>query len=483
MFGIGGLLEGLFPDRLVFNVIVYANYLLALACAIREIRRSRTSQGSIAWLLSLVLLPFPTTLLYLVFGLKGFDDYAQLQTHSGRVLRLARAKQLSLLDQPSSEQWPVLANVSQLPFLGGNGATLLIDGDATFASMLDGISRAKTSILAQFYIVREDGIGTEFADRLIERAQAGVDVHLLYDDVGSFWMSRAYKKRLRDAGVKVASFNQRHRYLRLYGPTRINYRSHRKIVVVDGQEAWVGGLNVGDEYLGRDPNFGRWRDTHVHVVGPAALACGVTFREDWHWATGEALDQQVPSPVPHGGDQPVLVMATGPADKLEDCSIAFTEVIAAARERLWIVSPYFVPDVDLQTALYAAALRGVDVRVLLPAKPDHRLVWLASNAHANTMVDHGISVYRYTAGFLHQKVILVDDKIAGVGTVNFDNRSFRINFELTLWFTAESMVADVARMLTTDFRSAQRVTPEELRQQSWAFRLISQSARLFSPIL
>ena len=482
MFGSDGWLSQLIPDRSIFTAVLWLNYAVAAVFAVSEVLRSRTSQGSIGWLLSLALLPFPTTLLYAIFGLKLFDDYAELQTHTARELRRVRAGK-TIFDLPTSAEWPVLSNVSQLPFLGGNDAELLIDGEATFKSILEGISRAQSSVLAQFYIIHDDELGKEFARRLIERAQAGVDFYLLYDDVGCFWLPRRYKQQLRDAGVKVAGFNHRHRILRLLGPTRINYRNHRKMLVVDGKEAWTGGLNVGDEYMGRSPVFGRWRDTHVRVVGPAAVAAALTFREDWQWATGEELEPDLPRPIPAAGPQSVLVMPTGPADMLEDCAIAFSEVIARAERRLWIVSPYFVPDVDMQTSLYAAAMRGVDVRVLVPRKPDHRLVWLASIAHANRMIRHGVKIYRYTHGFLHEKVILVDDQIAGVGTVNFDNRSFRINFEITFWFTHEKMIRAVDAMLEEDFSGSELLTTEERSRQSLAMRFLSEAARLFSPIL
>ncbi|MGB3024449.1 cardiolipin synthase [Paradevosia shaoguanensis] len=460
-----------------------ANFLLAAACAIREVMNSRTSQGSIAWLLSLIMLPFPTAFLYLIFGWKLFDDYDTVQTHSGRRARAEQAAALKLTDPETTSQWPVLANVAQMPFLRGNDAELLIDGEATFASIFAGIRRAQDYILIQFYIIRDDRLGQQLAELLIERARAGVTVRILYDDVGSNGLPLAYLQRLRDAGVQVASFNQRHPFLRIYGPTRINYRSHRKVVSVDGKEAWVGGHNVGVEYLGEDPRFGHWRDTQVHVTGPAALAVSLVFREDWEWATGERLVATMPDDVEMPGDQPVLVMPTGPADKLEGCAIAFTEVIARARKRLWIVSPYFVPGLDVQTALYAAALRGVEVRLLLPKKPDHILVWLASNSHADQMIGHGISVYRYLAGFLHEKIILVDDTIAGVGTVNFDNRSFTINFECTLWFTHPDMIAAVDRMLDADFAASHETRLEDVRAQPWLQRFIGQAARLFSPIL
>ncbi|MEO8757317.1 MAG: cardiolipin synthase [Devosia sp.] len=471
----------LLPYRGIIYWVVAANYLLAVGFSVSEIFRSRTSQGSIAWILSLLILPFPMTLIYAIFGLKLFDDYAAVQTHSGRVLRKIRAAKTKILDQPATDEWPVLANVSQLPFLAGNEVELLIDGKATFVSMFAGISRAEKALLIQFYIIHDDELGREFADRLIERAKAGVRVYLLYDDVGCFWLPRAYKQRLRAAGIIMCGFNHRHRFLRLLGPTRIQYRNHRKVVVADGKEAWIGGLNVGDEYMGRDKKFGHWRDTHVRLKGPSVLAAELSFREDWQWATGEVLSN-LPASTEIAGDQSVLIMPTGPADKLESCAIAFDDVIGQSKTRLWIVSPYFVPDVSMETALFAASMRGVDVRILIPEKPDHRIVWLASIAYALRMVRHGIAVYRYPSGFLHQKIILVDDELAGVGTVNFDNRSFRINFEITMWFTHDRMVKDVEKMLNKDFADANKVDGDEVRL-NFIMRFLTQAARLLSPIL
>jgi cardiolipin synthase len=441
------------------------------------------SQGSIAWLISLALLPFPTTFIYLVVGWKHFDGYAKAQTRGSRISRPARVRGMHLIDAEAGKAWPVLTGVSQLPFLFGNEAHLLIDGQATFDSILAGIDGAQTYLLVQFYIVRDDALGKALADRLIARANAGVAIYFLYDDIGSAGLPRAYAERLQAAGIKIFAFNHRHPFLRFYGPARLNYRNHRKIVVADGREAWVGGHNIGIEYLGQDPKIGRWRDTQVHVIGPAALACALVFSEDWAWATGEQLDSLLPPEIATPGTLSILAMPTGPADSLEDCAIAFTDVISRARQRLWIVSPYFVPDLDVRTALYAAALRGVDVRIMLPHKPDHKLVWLASNAHANAMMEHGIEIYRYGDGFLHQKIILVDDEITGVGTVNFDNRSFAINFELTLWFTAPQMISDVEAMLNIDFSNSRQTTAEDVARIPLYMRFVGQAAKLLSPML
>ncbi|MTI17315.1 cardiolipin synthase [Rhodobacteraceae bacterium RKSG542] len=458
-------------------------YLLAAICAAREIMWSRTSQGSIAWLLSLFFLPFPTAILYMIFAWKKFDDYSRILLENGVFEDDIFKRHGALVDHRANEEWPVHNRITPLPFLKGNQTELLIDGTATFDSILEGIRNAKEYILFQFFIVRDDELGKKIAAALIERALNGVAVYFLYDDVGSRSLPQHYLDRLTEAGVQVSGFNERHKLLRVLGPMRLNYRNHRKVVVIDHKYCWIGGHNVGIEYLGEDPHFGHWRDTHVKVSGPAALGAGLSFAEDWQWSTGTTLDLSLPEDIEVFGDEPVLVMPTGPADPLEDCSIAFVETISRARERLWIVSPYFVPGLEILTALYAAALRGVDVRILLPKKADHRLVWLASYAHADDLASHGIKVYRYLDGFLHQKVVLVDDKLAGVGTVNFDNRSFSINFEITLWFTKKHSVEAVAEMLEQDFTKAQQTDKQELYNRPYIFRILAQAAKLLSPIL
>lgn len=482
MFGLDDILGAIVADLHLVALIMGGVYLLAIICAIREILNSRTSQGSIAWLISLILLPIPTVFLYLVFGWKLFDDYATDRVKNGRADRPLRAKDLALIDRETDAKWPVQVAVSELPFLKGNDVELLVDGRATFDSIFAGIEAAEEYVLVQFYIVRDDELGGELARRLIAKAKSGVAVYLLYDDIGSTGMPKRYRRELREAGVKVSSFNRRHKFLRLFGPTRINYRNHRKIVVADGKHAWVGGHNVGVEYLGQS-KLGHWRDTHVRVSGPAALGCALLFREDWEWATGELLPNRAPAELETFGDNSVLVMGSGPADKLEECPIAFTDLIGRARKRLWIVSPYFVPDTDIRTALFAAKLRGVEVTIMLPDNPDHALVYLASMAHADSMVEHDINVYRYTGGFLHQKVVLMDDEMATVGSVNFDNRSFAINFEITLWFTDRTTIDAVEAMLVKDFESCRQVSRAEIETRPWPLYLASQAARLLSPVL
>ncbi len=475
------VVEGVVENIPIIAMVLAGFYALAFICAVREISASRTSQGSIAWLVALGFLPFPTAIIYLVFGWKHFDSYAKTRLEV-RHSRLIRSEDLKVIDREMGAAWPVQRRAAGMPFLDGNKADLLIDGKATFDSIFEGIALAKHYIFVQFYIIRADALGNRLAAALMERARAGVKVYVLYDDVGSGGLSREFRDRLWAEGIEIYGFNHRHQLLRVFGPMRINYRNHRKNVVVDGQVAWTGGANVGVEYLGEDPKFGHWRDTQLRIEGPAAASLSLIFQEDWNWATGEVLE--VPQPETREvGDVSALVMATGPADKLESNPIAFADIIGQARERLWIVSPYFVPDTDMRTALYAAVLRGVDVRVMLPDKPDHLIVWLASNAHADAMVEHDVGIYRYQSGFLHQKILLMDDRIAAVGSVNFDNRSFSINFEMTVWMPDPKVVADVEAMLLVDFANCKQVTKEEAANRNPFARFISQAARLFSPIL
>jgi cardiolipin synthase A/B len=476
--------EAFFSNLRITSALFWLNFALAIACCVREILNSRTPQGSIAWLFSLLLLPFPSTILYLIFGWKFFDGYAQIRkADQMRIARPARAQDLKLIDVTSSGEWPVHTNVSQMPFMSGNAVDILVDGEATFASIFAGIAKAERYILVQFYTIRDDDLGRRLADALIEKAKVGVKVHVLYDDVGSNGLPLSYRKRLREAGVEIAGFNQRFKFMRFYGPTRLNYRNHRKIVVVDGHTAWTGGLNVAIDYLGLNKRFGPWRDTHVQVDGPAALACALIFREDWHWATGNPLEHDPPPIIKTPGEVPILVMGSGPADRLEECAIVFSETIARARERLWIATPYFVPDADMRTALFAAVMRGVDVRIMLPSIADHWTVFLASNSYADDMVRHGVGIYRYQSGFLHQKVVLMDDQIASIGSVNFDNRSFNINFEVTLWFPHAETIKKVESMLLTDFELCRKISQKEARTRPRFIHFVHQAARLLSPIL
>lgn len=264
---------------------------------------------------------------------------------------------------------------------------------------------------------------------------------------------------------------------------QINFRNHRKIVISDGRVAYVGGLNVGDEYMGQSKRFGHWRDTHVELRGPAVAAVEFSFLQDWHWATGALLSlPDVPITPDPAASIPAIVIPSGPADALETATLTLLTLINAAKSRLWISSPYFVPDETLYDALQLAALRGVDVRIMLPAVPDHLLVYLSAFSYLDSGERVGVKFFRYTSGFLHQKVWLVDDDLAAVGTANLDNRSMKLNFEITLLFADKAFVAAIAQMLEKDFAASRPAPADELKKRSLLFRFGVRLARLTSPV-
>jgi cardiolipin synthase len=469
----------------VIATLVILFHVLGLASMVHAVMRTRTEQGAIAWSVSLITFPYLAVPAYWVLGRSRFHGYViarrgQLQAVAGIGDSVVAATKV--FRQPEAAVTPPLHAaelLAGLPTLLGNSVELLVDGDATFQSILAGIDAARSYILFQFYIVHDDGIGREIKAHLLERARAGVRVYFLYDEVGSHDLPAAYLDELRAAGIEATAFNTRK------GPSnrfQINFRNHRKVVVVDGKVAWVGGHNVGDEYLGRNPKFGHWRDTHVCIEGPAALSCQLAFVEDWYWATGTKLELVWQPVRSAGGDVPVLVVPSGPADELETASLMFVHAIHSARQRIWIASPYFVPDRPIITALQLASLRGLDVRILIPDKADQLGVNLAAYSYLAEMQSTGVKMYRYLDGFLHEKVMLIDSSVATVGTANFDNRSFRLNFEITAVITETGFAAEFERMFEADFAKTRLMEPGEYDRRPWWFRFAVRVARLTAPV-
>lgn len=471
---------------LIIGLVTMLFYLLGIISTFNALLTARTSQGAIAWAIALISFPFLALPLYWIFGRSKFQGYVDARRTGDEMLHNVTAEQeklpqeiLGFPDQDVAEA-RTLEKLAHMPFGRHNRARLLVDGEATFGAILDGIDRARDYILVQFFIVKDDELGRELKQHLLARAAEGVRIYFLYDEIGSSTLPRAYAQELRRAGVDIRPFRTtRGRGNRF----QVNFRNHRKIVVTDGTTAYVGGLNVGDEYMGRDPRFGHWRDTHAVFEGPSVLGVQVTFLEDWYWAAQEVPELNWTPEKAEGSDQRILTIPTGPADDVETCSLLFLHAIQEARERLWIVSPYFVPDVDMVNALHLASLRGVDVRVMLPAEPDHVLVYLASFTYLADLAGSGVRFFRYEKGFLHQKVFLVDDRWAVVGTANADNRSFRLNFEISMAGFDAQFADDVRVMLEEDFTHCVEVGAEDYLKRSLVFKIACKSARLLSPIL
>jgi cardiolipin synthase len=471
----------------IVSLLFVVAHLAGFVASVQAVMSVRTAQGAIAWAVSLNTLPWVAVPAYVLFGRSKFEGFVSLRRR-GLDETSVQAKRFreglaarNLIALSDSDHAHLIEKLAKLPFTLYNDVDLLVDGTAKFDSLFAGIQRAERYVLVQYYILRDDEVGGELKELLVERAAAGVRCYVLYDEVGTSDLPDSYIEDLAAAGVEVRTFDTRRNQIdRLL---QINFRNHRKIVVVDGREAWVGGLNVGDEYLGRNPAFGYWRDTHVRVAGPVVQSVQVSFVEDWHWATGKILDLEwEPTAATESADAGVLVLPSGPADPLETATLFFMHAISSARERLWIATPYFVPDEQFVTALQLAALRGVDVRILVPEKSDSRLVNLSGWSYLPELERVGIRSFRHRKGFMHQKVVLVDDRIATVGTANFDNRSFRLNFEITMVIVDTSFAKEVEAMLLQDFADSREVFAKELAARGLWFRAAVRFARLTAPL-
>jgi len=466
----------------LFFAIIHA---VGFFSSIDAIMGTRTAQGAIAWALSLNLVPIVAVPAYWVLGRSRFKGYVTLRQSRDKEIQHQEQKLREQLENHRFTQFRVPESgraaeaLAGFPFVGENNVELLIDGEATFDSILAGMAKAKSYILIQFYIVHDDQIGRAIQSCLIERAKQGVRVYFLYDELGSHDLTDTYTNELQEAGAEIRPFNTRK------GPGnrfQINFRNHRKNVIVDGRVAWVGGHNVGDEYLGRDPKIGHWRDTHVRIEGPAAVGAQLSFVEDWYWATNRHLEVDWTMYAVEGGQANVLVLPTGPADELESAALMYTHAISTAKERIWIASPYFVPDEGVIHALQLAALRGVDVRLLIPDKSDNRMVDLAAASYFDDLANVGVKFYRYTDGFLHEKTMIVDDLAATVGTANFDNRSFRLNFEITAIVAEPSFIESMEKMFEADFEKSRLMRAGEYGDKSFWFRFAVRLSSLSAPI-
>ncbi|MEX2474666.1 cardiolipin synthase [Marinobacter sp.] len=475
------------PEFSLLAVILGLFYLAALSCIYRILLSYRTAQGAIAWIIALIALPYVAVPLFMLFGRNRFGGYVWARRMGDAALTdlLNRFEQQTTslshaANEHFSDELQVLCKLGRQPFTSNNACVLLRDGETTFNALFDAMESARRYILLEFYIVRSDKVGQRMKSILKRKLAEGVEVWFLYDDVGSVGLPRHYLRELAGAGARVASFGDGNVRRRRF---QINFRNHRKLLVCDGHTGFVGGINLGDEYLGTAMDQEPWRDTHCQIIGPAATGLQLAWLEDWNWASNEFPDLDWQPDLPPSGDQEVLILPSGPADTYETCALFFLNCINNARTRVWIASPYFVPDFQIMNALQLAALRGVDVRIIIPEKSDSRLIRIAAYSYLVQACQAGVGIYRYQPGFMHQKVILVDNRYAAVGTANLDNRSMRLNFEITAINTSETFVSEVTRMLEEDLANARLMSESDYRDRSIAFRLGCRAVRLLAPVL
>ncbi len=456
-------------------LLMTATIIISAGVAFRAIITARTPQGAIGWVVIIAALPPVGVPLYLVFGLA---DHSRTVAARRAAETAPDQRAAALLPCRRGERLQIFETLARRSASRGNGAELLIDGEATYAAFDEAIAGARRYVLVQFYIIRNDDAGQRLKRALIAKAREGVAVFVLLD--AFFGLRGRYVRELEAAGVQIRAPRGPRRLL---GRWQFNFRSHRKLLIADGRIAFTGGLNIGDEYLGRSRRLGRWRDTHVRLTGPMIARLQQDFAVDWRRTSGARLPVDLSW---ESGSDPRdmcgLVLTPSPTSQTETGNLYFCALAQSAQRRLWIATPYFVPDTDVFAALKVAAFRGVEVRILVPDRPDHYLPWLAAFTYFDELNDAGGQIWRYDAGFMHQKVALVDDALASVGTINLDIRSGMLNFEHTAIIEDRSFAGEVEAMLLQDFANA-HLMQTRLAQRSRWLRTAAYSARLLAPLL
>jgi cardiolipin synthase len=452
---------------------------------------NRHPTQTLTWLIVLGSFPLVGFIFYLLFGRnyrkermyrkKYFLDKQAFLTVEGEEDPRSEEK-LSLMGEHQGKLFNLAQKLGNSPISFDTATKILTNGEETFDQILKQLKRARHHIHLEYYIVRHDKIGEEIKGILIEKARQGVKVRFLYDAVGSWQLSKNYIKELKNAGIETVCF----------GPVKLpflnnkfNFRNHRKIIVIDGTIGFVGGLNIGDEYLGRNKNIGFWRDTHLMLRGEAVRTLQLIFLQDWYYMTNhsfltaEYLSPQIDNKS-HGG---VQLIAGGPDNEWSVIKNIFFSMIASAKESVWIASPYFIPDEDIFSAIKIAALSGIDVRLLVPNRPDKRIVFHASRSYFPELLEAGVKVYEYERGFMHSKIVIVDHELASIGTSNMDMRSFHLNFEVNAFlFRTKSTQKLVAEYLN-DLKYAKQLDISTFQKRHIGLRLFESTARLLSPLL
>ncbi|MEF2968229.1 cardiolipin synthase [Paenibacillus sp. M1] len=451
---------------------------------------NRNPSSTVAWILVLALLPVVGLVLYFLLGQnyfkrRKFDKKAEEDRksferidHNGHML----PRDLSQFTPGQQRLLQMAQRIARTPFSMATRTRVLTNGDETFSTLLRELKKARHHIHMEYYIYRADAIGREIQKTLIERAKAGVQVRFMYDAVGSIGLPKSFVKELRDAGAKVGIYGEV-RFLAL--SSRVNYRNHRKIVVIDGNTGFLGGLNVGDEYLSRSKTYGFWRDTHMLVKGEAVRSMQITFLQDWEYVTGERImDLEYLSPeLEQGCSGAVQVIPSGPDKETSTMKDIFFAMITSAKKSVWLATPYFIPDEDILTALRVAAMSGIDVRILFPAKPDKWLPFLASHSYFPSLLEVGVKIYEYEKGFLHSKLLIADGEVATVGTANMDMRSFHLNFEVNMLLVQSDSVKKIVKDFERDLLSTKVINRKIFMKKRIVVRFMESAARLLSPLL
>lgn len=471
--------------------ILYA--LTIITTIIIVLLENRSPLKTISWTLVLIFLPVFGFVVYLVFGqsfrkrkmfsMKGLGDLKWLQVMSqDQKLRLDKSRFLK--DERIHEKkniMTLLLNNSKALLSGYNKVTVLNDGKETFSEIFKSLRKAKDHIHLEYYIIEDGELASELLEILVEKAQSGVEVRVIYDDVGSWKLSKQFVETLEEAGVKVQAF------LPVRFPiltSRVNYRNHRKIIVIDGTTAFVGGLNFADRYLNGIPDIGIWRDTHLKVTGESASSLQIVFLIDWYFVRQEVLINEKYLPYKKAKERCLLqITASGADSDWASIMQAYFSAITSAKRNVYISSPYFMPNGSILMALKTSAMSGVDVRILIPNKSDSFMTYWGTLSYIEELLEAGVRIYFYKAGFNHSKIMTVDGILSTVGTANMDVRSFEQNFEVNALIYDEKITLELRERFLEDLQQSEEIVLEKWIQRSKKQKMQESIARLFTPLL
>jgi len=475
------------------SLVTILYFLTVVFIAILIIMENRNPEKTISWILVLVLLPFIGIVIYLFFG----QEYRKTKMYSRKGLKhLEKLRNLTLeqLDNLPANQFQIsdklyskkklmnlLLSNSNAILTNNNEIQILRNGAETFPEIFRVMEQAKHHIHLEYYIIENDRIGNYLRELLIRKATEGVEVRLIFDDVGSWELKKKFIRSMSDAGVKVDCF-MKVRFPML--TSRVNYRNHRKILVVDGEIAFVGGLNFADRYQDGVPGIGPWRDTHLKVIGGGATALQIIFMADWYFVSKEILKgEDYFRPFVSGNGKLVQMSASGPDSDWESIGQAYFAAISSATEYVYISTPYLMPTDDIVTALKTSALGGIDVRIIVPGLSDAITPKWATNSYIEELLEAGVKIYFYKAGFTHSKVIVTDGVFSSVGTANLDFRSLETNFEVNAMIYDEEIAVILTGQFLDDQEKSELIILKEWQNRPRINKIKESFARIISPML
>ena len=461
---------------------IYSLLVVVVLCVI--LGENRNPVKSLAWVTVLLLMPVVGMIIYLFFG-RSIKNTRMISRRNRR--RLKRAEHRRSVDitraglsEAAQQQARLAKSLTGTHYYPDNDITIFTNGTSKFAALERDLRSAREYINIQYYIFEDDNIGNRIREILVDRAAAGVKVRVIYDHVGSFHTKNRFFKQMRRDGIEVYPFFKV--TFPIFG-TRINWRNHRKLCVIDGKVGYIGGMNIADRYIDGGKTFAEWRDTHLRITGPAVAALQYSFAVDWNFMGRPLIEETIPYPDEPPGTIGAQLITSGPTSQWSNVEYMFHRAIAGARKRIYIQTPYFLPTEGLLKALQTAALAKVDVRIMMPRRSDSRMLRHASFSYISECLRSGIKIYLYNPGMLHSKTIIIDDDLSSVGSTNFDFRSFEHNFEANLFLYSEEFNTRMADVFMSDLRHCTRILASNWTRRPRMAKIAESVIRLLSPIL